>query len=65
MSLIYVILMFVVVGVVMYFINKLRWMDKNVKNVLNVVVVIFLIIWLLQAFGFLNLLTDIRIGTDK
>jgi len=65
MSLIYVILMFVVVGVVMYFINKLKWMDKNVKNVLNVVVVIFLEIWLLQAFGFLNLLTDIRIGTDK
>ena len=36
-------------------------MDGKIKSILNVVVVIVVVIWLLQAFGFLGSLQNIRI----
>jgi hypothetical protein len=37
-------------------------MDGRVRQILNVVVVIALVIWLLQAFGILGSLGGIRVG---
>ncbi len=37
-------------------------MDGKTKRILNVVVVIVVVIWLLQAFGILGSLRNIRIG---
>jgi hypothetical protein len=36
-------------------------MDSKIKTILNVVVVIVVIIWLLQSFGVLGSLRDLRI----
>jgi hypothetical protein len=37
-------------------------MDSKIKSILNVVVVIAVVIWLLQAFGVLGSLNGIHIG---
>lgn len=62
MSLISIIVALVIVGVVMYLINRYIPMDSKIKNLLNVVVIIVLIIWLLQATGLIGSLSSIRIG---
>jgi hypothetical protein len=37
-------------------------MDGKIKSILNVVVVIVVILWLLQAFGVLGPISGVRIG---
>lgn len=37
-------------------------MDGKIKRILNAVVVIVVVVWLLQAFGLLGSLRNIRIG---
>jgi hypothetical protein len=61
MSLIGLIITLVVVGVLLWLINSYIPMDGKIKRILNVVVVIVVIIWLLQAFGILGSLQNIRI----
>jgi hypothetical protein len=36
-------------------------MDSKIKTILNVVVVVMVVIWLLQSFGILGSLRDLRI----
>lgn len=62
MSLMSLILVLVFVGVILWLINAFIPMDGKIKQILNVAVVIFLIIWLLQAFGLFAGMHDIRIG---
>lgn len=61
MSLISLVVVLVVVGVILWLINSYIPMDSKIKTILNVVVVIVLIIWLLQAFGILGDVNQIRI----
>jgi len=61
MSLISVVLVLVVVGVILWLVNTYIPMDGKIKQVLNVVVLIVVCIWLLQAFGILGSVNDIRI----
>lgn len=61
MSLISIVLTLIVVGVLLWVINSLIPMDAKVKQILNVVVVIVLILWLLQSFGLLGHVGDVRI----
>jgi hypothetical protein len=51
----------VVVGVLLWLLNNYVPMDPKIKTILNVVVVIVVVIWLLQAFGVLGQLRDLRI----
>lgn len=51
MSLIALIVVLVVVGVVLYLINTMIPMDPKIKQLINIVVVLFVCIWLLQAVG--------------
>jgi hypothetical protein len=37
-------------------------MDEKIKGILNPIVVIAVVIWLLQIFGPLDRLTNIRVG---
>jgi len=60
MSLITIIIVLVVVGVVLWLINKYIPMQPVVKNILNIAVIIVLVLWLLKAFGLINAL-DIRL----
>jgi hypothetical protein len=59
MSLIGLVLTLVIVGVLLWLINNYVPMDSKIKTIVNVVVVV--IIWLLQAFGIVGSLRDIRI----
>ena len=61
MSLIGLILTLVVVGVLLWLLNNYVPMDGKIKRIINVVVVIVVVIWLLQAFGVLGSLQNIRI----
>jgi hypothetical protein len=54
MSLINLIIVLAIVGVILYLINNYLPMDGKIKNILNIVVVIVVILWLLQSFGVLS-----------
>lgn len=47
----YVIVVLVVVGVILWLVNQYIPMDATIKRILNVVVIICVILWLLQVFG--------------
>lgn len=57
-----VIVVLIVVGVLLLLVNAYIPMDGKIKRILNVVVVIVVVIWLLQAFGLLDSLSNIHIG---
>ncbi len=46
-----VIISLIVVGVLLWLVNTYIPMAGSIKSILNVVVVIAIVIWLLQAFG--------------
>ena len=51
MPLIHVILVLIVVGVLLWIINRFIPMAGSIKSILNAVVVIAVILWLLNIFG--------------
>ncbi|HZK12744.1 MAG TPA: Thivi_2564 family membrane protein [Atribacterota bacterium] len=61
MSLISLLVVLIAVGVILWLINTYIPMDAKIKKILNAVVVIVVILWLLQAFGILGNLNNIRI----
>ncbi|MBN1870591.1 MAG: hypothetical protein JW847_08465 [Candidatus Omnitrophica bacterium] len=61
MSLISIIVALVVVGVILWLVNTYIPMDGKIKTIINVVVLIVVVIWLLQAFGILGSVGDVRI----
>lgn len=54
MTLLHLILVLVIVGVILWLINTYVPMDHKIKTILNIAVVIFVILWLLQATGIMN-----------
>ena len=54
MPLISVVVTLVIVGVVLWLINTYIPMAGSIKSILNIVVIIVVAIWLLQAFGVLG-----------
>ncbi|MBS3914338.1 MAG: hypothetical protein KG003_07555 [Bacteroidetes bacterium] len=54
MALITVIAILILVGVFLWFVNHYIPMDGKIKNILNIVVVILVVIWLLQVLGILT-----------
>lgn len=62
MPLINVVIALIVVGVLLWLINTYLPMDGKIKSILNAVVVIAVVFWLLQVFGVLGSLGNIRIG---
>lgn len=61
MDIVHLIVILIVVGVLLYLVNTYIPMDAKIKSILNVVVVILVVIWLLQGFGLLGSLSNIRI----
>jgi hypothetical protein len=61
MPLLSIVLVLIVVGVLLWLVNTYIPMDHKIKSILNVVVVIMVIVWLLQAFGLIGSLRNIRI----
>jgi hypothetical protein len=62
MSLLELIVVFVVVGLALYLINRYIPMEPRVKQLMNIAVIIVLVLWLLRVTGLLNSLSGIRIG---
>lgn len=62
MSLLNLLVTLVVVGVGLWAVNTYIPMDRKIKSILNVVVVIVVVIWLLRAFGLLGDIGAIRVG---
>ena len=57
-----IILVLIVVGVLLWLINTYIPMDSKIKSIRNIVVVILVVIWLLQAFGVLGSLNGVRVN---
>jgi hypothetical protein len=62
MPLISLVVVLIVVGVLLWLVNTYIPMDGKIKSILNAVVVIAVVIWLLQVFGLLGSLQNIRVG---
>ena len=63
MPLIQVVMTLIVVGVLLWIVNRLIPMAGSIKSILNAVVVIGVVVWLLNVFGFLNSISSIRVGS--
>lgn len=54
MSLISLVVTLIVVGVLLWLVNTYIPMDAKIKQILNIVVVIAVVLWLLSVFGILG-----------
>jgi len=61
MPLLTILIVLIVVGVLLWLVNSYIPMDRKIKNILNAVVVIVVVIWLLKAFGLLNSLKGLKV----
>jgi len=62
MPLIQVVVVLIVVGVILWLINRFIPMAGSIKTILNAVVVIAVVLWLLNVFGILSSLSTIHVG---
>lgn len=62
MPLISIILTLIVVGVLLWLVNRFIPMAASIKSILNAVVVIAVVLWLLNVFGVLSSVGHIRVG---
>ena len=60
MPLINLVIALIVVGVALWLINNYIPMDRKIKTILNVVVVVAVAIWVLQAVGMWGRITSYR-----
>ena len=63
MPLMQILLALIVVGVLLWLVNRFIPMQGSIKSILNGVVVIAVVLWLLNIFGLFHSLAHIRIGT--
>ncbi len=62
MPLIDVVLALVVIGVLLWLVNRYIPMQSQIKGIVNGVVVIVVILWLLKVFGLFGYLSQFRVG---
>ena len=60
MSLITLVITLIVVGILLWLVNTYIPMDAKIKQVLNVVVIIVVVLWLLRAVGILGFIDNVR-----
>jgi len=63
MPLINILMVLIVVGVLLWLVNRFIPMQATIKSILNGVVVIAVVLWLLSVFGLFNNLAHIRVGS--
>ncbi len=61
MTLIDIVLVFVIVGVLMWLINAFIPMAAGIKSLLNVVVFVVVLIWVLRVFGVVGAIPGVHI----
>jgi len=62
MPLLPILLTLIVVGVLLWLVNRFIPMAGSIKSILNAVVVIGVVLWLLNVFGLFHSLSRIRVG---
>lgn len=62
MPLINIVIALIVIGVLLYLINRYIPMASSIKSILNVVIVVVVVVWLLQAFGLWAGISSFRVG---
>ena len=65
MPLIYVVLTLLVAGVILWLINTYVPMAGSIKAILNLVVVIVVCVWVLQAFGLWQSVLNYRVPVAR
>jgi hypothetical protein len=63
MPLTQILLALIVVGVLLWLVNRFIPMQGSIKSILNGVVVIAVVLWLLNIFGLFRSLPRIHVGT--
>jgi hypothetical protein len=63
MPLVQLLLVLIVVGVLLWLVNRFIPMQGTIKSILNAIVVIAVVVWLLNVFGLLHNLSKIRVGS--
>jgi hypothetical protein len=63
MPLIQLLEVLVVVGILLWLVNRFIPMQGSIKSILNGVVVIAVVLWLLNVFGLFHSLSHIHVGT--
>jgi hypothetical protein len=62
MPLIQIFVVLIVVGVLLWLVNRFIPMAGSIKSILNAVVVIVVVVWLLNIFGLMHYITSIHVG---
>jgi undecaprenyl pyrophosphate phosphatase UppP len=62
MPLVSLVMVLIVVGVALYLINNYIPMASSIKTILNLVVVLSVCVWVLQAFGLWPAISSYRVG---
>jgi hypothetical protein len=62
MPLIQILIALIVVGVLLWLVNRFIPMQGTIKSILNGVVVIAVVLWLLNVFGLFHSLANIHVG---
>lgn len=61
MSILYVVIVLIIVGLLLWIINSLIPMEPTIKRIVNIVVIVFTIIWLLKVVGFWSYLIGVKV----
>jgi hypothetical protein len=62
MPIIQIFVVLIVVGVLLWLVNRFIPMAGSIKSILNAVVVIVVVVWLLNIFGLMHYITTIHVG---
>ena len=62
MPLVNLVVTLIVVGVALWLINRFIPMASSIKSILNIVVVVVVAVWVLQAFGLWSGFSNFRVG---
>jgi hypothetical protein len=63
MPLLQILEVLIVVGVLLWLVNRFIPMQGSIKSILNGVVIIAVVLWLLNVFGLFHSLSRIHVGT--
>jgi len=62
MPLIQLVLILIMVGVLLWLVNRYIPMQGAIKSILNGVVVIAVVLWLVNVFGLFSYISNFRVG---
>lgn len=62
MTLLELVLTLIAVGVLLWLVNWIPFIDATIKKIITVLVVVVVVIWICQAIGLFGSLRAIRVG---